>query len=190
MKESRVFICNFPPRTERKLRLRYKDVKDVNNNLIHASVTGFPRDSVLADKPAFDLTIQAMSGMMHITGETEGPPTKVGYAITDVLTAHQITQGILAALPLPGGRQIETNMLHTTMYNLSYVAASWLLGGKDYRRQGNQHPLIAPYSVFRAACGNWIVIGVATDKQFDSLAEVLGFDDAQRKKYTTNEIRL
>jgi succinate---hydroxymethylglutarate CoA-transferase len=83
-----VFICNFPPKTEEKLGLRFEDLTSVNNQLIHASVTGFPRDSVLADKPAFDLTIQAMSGMMHITGEADGPPTKVGYAITDVLTAH------------------------------------------------------------------------------------------------------
>ena len=80
----------------------------MNNSLIYTSITGFPSGSEeLKDKSAFDLTIQAMTGFMHITGEKEGPPTKVGYAITDILTGHHATQGILAALLQ---RQFSRNM--------------------------------------------------------------------------------
>ena len=82
-----VFIENFPPAKMRKLELDYESVKKHNKALIYASVSGFPQTSEWANKAAFDLTIQAMTGFMHITGEADGPPQKVGYAITDVLGA-------------------------------------------------------------------------------------------------------
>jgi len=72
-------------------------VKDLNSSLIYGSVAGYPAASEWKDKSAFDLTMQAMSGFMHITGEADGPPTKVGYAVTDVLTGQHLTSGILAA---------------------------------------------------------------------------------------------
>jgi len=78
--------------------LDYESVKSINESLIYASVTGFPENSDLANKSAFDLTVQAMTGFMHITGEADGPPTKVGYAIVDVLTGQHITSGILASI--------------------------------------------------------------------------------------------
>ena len=84
-KQADVFIENFPPSKMNKLGLDYNSVKSLNPSLIYSSVGGFPQYSEWADKAAFDLTIQAMSGFMHITGEADGPPQKVGYAITDVL---------------------------------------------------------------------------------------------------------
>ena len=76
------------PSKIKKLQLDYNSVKEINRSLIYASVCGYPQDSEWADKAAFDLTIQAMCGFMHITGEKDGPPQKVGYAITDVLAGQ------------------------------------------------------------------------------------------------------
>ena len=109
-----------------------------------------------------------MSGFMHITGFPDGPPTKVGYAITDILTGHQVSQGILAALIQRSitnkGQKLETSLLESALYSLSYVAASHLLGDQDYQRMGNSHPLISPYSAYQSADGHWLVLGIATDK--------------------------
>ena len=80
-----ILIENFMPAKIKKLGLDYSQLSQLNKSLVYASVCGFPQDSEWADKAAFDLTIQAMCGFMHITGEADGPPQKVGYAITDVL---------------------------------------------------------------------------------------------------------
>jgi succinate---hydroxymethylglutarate CoA-transferase len=76
----------------------YKSLSELNPSLIYAEVAGFPQDSEWANKAAFDLTIQAMSGFMHITGEPSGPPQKVGWAVTDVLTSQQLFGGIMSAI--------------------------------------------------------------------------------------------
>ena len=113
---------------------------------------------------------------MHITGEPDGPPTKVGYAITDILTAQHLLQGIMAAClhrertsdPSTGfkgqGQHVRTSLLESSLYSLSYVTASYLIGGVDYTRMGNQHPMISPYTVYKTFDDQWIVIGVATDR--------------------------
>ena len=104
-----VMIENFMPSKIRKLQLDYDSVRHLNESLIYASVSGYPQDSDWADKAAFDLTMQAMAGFMHITGEKDGTPQKVGYAVTDVLAGQQLFSGILAAimhLERSGGRGV------------------------------------------------------------------------------------
>ena len=92
---------------------------------------------------------------MHITGQEDGPPTKVGYAITDVLTGQHLTSGILAALlhkeRTGKGQLVETNMLQSSLYSLSYVTGSYLNGNWDYTRMGNRHQMISPYSVYQTS---------------------------------------
>ena len=122
-------------------------------------MTGYPAKSELGNKAVFDLTMQATSGYMHITGEPDGAPTKVGYAVTDVLTGQHLTTGILAACmqrertSRPGfkgdGQHVTTSMLESALYSLSYVTSSYLNGDFDYGRTGNRHSLIAPYSVYK-----------------------------------------
>ena len=120
---------------------------------------------------------------MHITGEADGPPQKVGYAITDVLAGQQLYSGVLSAimhLERTGGRgqgqgqHIQTSLLESSIYALNYVTGSWLNGGYDYTRQGNSHPLISPYTVFKTVDGEYLVVGVATDAQFATFCQVLG----------------
>jgi succinate--hydroxymethylglutarate CoA-transferase len=91
-------MTNFVPSQVEKLMLDYESIKKANQKIIYASVQGFPLDSAWKNKAAFDLTIQAMSGLMHCTGDPEGSPFKVGYAVTDILTGMTLLQGILGAV--------------------------------------------------------------------------------------------
>ncbi len=95
---SDIFMTNFVPSQVEKLMLDYESIKKANQKIIYASVQGFPLDSAWKNKAAFDLTIQAMSGLMHCTGDPEGSPFKVGYAVTDILTGMTLLQGILGAV--------------------------------------------------------------------------------------------
>lgn len=143
--------------------------------------------------------MQATSGFMHITGEPDGAPTKVGYAVTDVLTGQHLTTGILAACMqrersaktgFKGeGQHVTTSMIESALYSLSYVTSSYLNGGFDYGRTGNRHSLIAPYSVYKTGDNQWIVLGVATDKQFETLKQVIGLQDPENK-FSSNASRL
>ena len=130
---------------------------------------------------------------MHITGSPDGPPTQVGYAITDVLCAHQLSTAILAALlqrnKTGKGQHIQTNLLHSALYSQSYVVSSSLIGDRDYTRMGNAHPLIAPYSVYKTSDDKWIVIGVATDAQFSKFCKVVGIED-ESGLFNSNKDRL
>lgn len=91
-------MTNFVPSQIDKLKIDYDSLSVENKKLIYASVQGFPLDSTLKNKAAFDLTIQAMSGLMHCTGDPSGSPFKVGYAVTDILTGMMLLQGILGAV--------------------------------------------------------------------------------------------
>ena len=109
---------------------------------------------------------------MSITGP-ESQPFKVGYAVTDILTGQMLNQAILAAIlhkeRTGEGQFVETNMLNASLYSLAYVPASYLMGGVEYARLGNQHPNIAPYSGFKTKDQAWIILGVATEPQWKKL---------------------
>lgn len=141
-RSSDVFLHNFVPSKITEFGLDYASLSKVHSGLIYAQVGGYPSESEWADKAAFDLTIQAMTGFMHITGEPEGVPQKVGWAVTDVLTANQLYSGILAAIlhfERTGGRSgggqgqfVQSSLLEASVYSLNYVVSSWLNGGVDY----------------------------------------------------------
>jgi crotonobetainyl-CoA:carnitine CoA-transferase CaiB-like acyl-CoA transferase len=94
-----------------------------------------------------------MTGLMHSTGDPSGPPYKVGYAVTDVLAGMHLYNGIMAAIlhreRTGEGQKVNTSLLEANLYCMSYVASSWLNGGVDYKRMGNSHPNISPYSVYK-----------------------------------------
>ena len=131
---------------------------------------------------------------MSINGDPEGPPYKVGYAITDTLTAQTLTTGVLGAIMhyerTGQGQHIETSLLESALYAQSYVAASQLMGNTEYTRRGNEHPLISPYTVYKTK-DDYIVVGVATDLQFVKFCKVLGMDQLSNDpKFQTNAARL
>lgn len=99
------------------------------------------------------MTIQALTGIMHCTGDPNGSPMKVGFAVTDILAGLHLHSGILQAIIYKErsgmGMHVNTSLLEANLYSMSYVVSSWLNGRKDYKRMGNSHPNIAPYTVFK-----------------------------------------
>ncbi|TNV78205.1 hypothetical protein FGO68_gene10343 [Halteria grandinella] len=186
-----IFMTNFVPNQRSKLQIDYQDFQTINPKLIYASVQGFPQKSIWENKAAFDLTIQAMSGQMHCTGDPDGSPFKVGYAVTDILTGMTLLQGILGAIihreRTGEGQFINTSLLEANLFSLSYVVSSWLNGQTEYNRMGNSHPNIAPYSVYRTKDQDFIVIGVATDSQFEKLCSIIKME--VRDEYKSNSLR-
>jgi crotonobetainyl-CoA:carnitine CoA-transferase CaiB-like acyl-CoA transferase len=171
-----VVIENFRPGVMDRFELDYAHVRAANPGVVYCSITGFGTGEGAA-LAGYDLLVQAVGGLMSITGAPEGDPSKVGVALVDVLTGQNAVAGILLALRerdrTGHGQLVEVNLLQSLLSALTNQASSTLATGVPPRRLGNEHPSIAPYAVFHAA-DRPLVIAVGNDKQFRALAEVLG----------------
>lgn len=189
-----VVVQNFKTGTLEKMDLGYEQLKELNPSLIMASITGFGLTGPYKDLPGYDYIVQAMSGLMSITGEAEGPPVKVGVAIADVLTGLYTCIGILSALyhrnKTGEGQAIDISLLDCEISSLINVASNYLVGNVNPVRMGNQHPNIVPYQVFSASDGE-LVVAVGNDEQFKRFARVIGRPDlAEKEEFQHNEARL
>ncbi|MED2974173.1 CoA transferase [Fictibacillus sp. B-59209] len=189
-----VVVQNFKTGTLDKMNLGYEQLKASNPKLIMASITGFGLNGPYKDLPGYDYIIQAMSGLMSITGETEGSPVKVGVAIADVLTGLYTCIGILTALyhreRTGEGQEIDISLMDCQVSSLINVASNYLCSGVDPVRMGNQHPNIVPYQVFPAKDGE-LVVAVGNDNQFRRFTKILERPDlANMKEFSTNEARI
>jgi crotonobetainyl-CoA:carnitine CoA-transferase CaiB-like acyl-CoA transferase len=168
-----IMIENFKVGGLDKYGLDYLTVKPLNPSLIYCSITGFGRYAG-KDLAGYDLLVQAMGGLMSITGDST--PTKTGVAVVDVLTGLHATVGILAALhsrqTTGEGQLIEVNLLSTLLASMVNQSASYTLGGVIPGMLGNAHPSIAPYEVFQTADQS-MVIAVGNDTQFYALSNAL-----------------
>jgi len=175
-----VLIENFKSGTLPRYRLGYDDVVATNPGIVYASITGFGSQGG-RDLPGYDFLVQAVGGLMSITG-SPGEPTKVGVALVDVLTAKDAVVGILAALRSREhdglGQHIEVNLLSSLLGSMVNQASSYLATGVAPVAMGNQHPSIAPYESFRAKDGHLAVCCGNTD-QFLRFLDVLGLKPAQ-----------
>jgi crotonobetainyl-CoA:carnitine CoA-transferase CaiB-like acyl-CoA transferase len=188
-----VVIENFRPGGAARLGLDYKTVRKRRPDVVYCTISGFgarePRD-----RAGYDFTVQAVSGLMAITGEPDGEPTKVGVAIVDVLTGLNAATAILAALrrrDLTGeGDLVEVSLIDSAFAALVNVATNALLTGEEPGRYGNAHPSIVPYQPFRAADG-WIAVAAANDSLYTRLCEAIERPDlADDERYVTNEARV
>lgn len=162
-----VVVENFRPGTMERLGLGYDVLARGNPRLILCAISGFGRTGPEASRPGYDLIVQGESGVMDITGEADGPPTKVGTSIADLVTGLYGAQAVLSALALrertgTGGR-VDVSMLDAMASLLTFNAGMYFATGETPRRRGNAHPTIAPYETFEASDG-WVNIGVANDK--------------------------
>ncbi|MBM7831886.1 crotonobetainyl-CoA:carnitine CoA-transferase CaiB-like acyl-CoA transferase [Agromyces cerinus] len=171
-----VVIENFRPGVMDRFGLSYDEVRASNPGVVYCSITGFGTGEGAA-LAGYDLLVQAVGGLMSITGAADGEPAKAGVALVDVLTGQNAVAGILLALRERDhtglGQRVEVNLLQGLLSALTNQAASTLATGTPPRRLGNAHPSIAPYAVFHAA-DRELVIAVGNDKQFRALAAVLG----------------
>jgi crotonobetainyl-CoA:carnitine CoA-transferase CaiB-like acyl-CoA transferase len=191
---SDVVIENFKAGGLKKYGLDYGSLAAVNPRLVYCSITGFGQDGPAAARPGYDFMIQAMGGIMDLTGPPDGGPQKVGLAFVDIFTgvyAVVSIQAALAAREKTGrGQHIDLSLLDTMVSVLSYQGLNYLVSGTPPHRMGNAHPNIVPYQEFPTADGH-LIIAVGNDSQFRQLAGVLGEPALSNDPmFATNEARV
>ncbi|WP_327320228.1 CaiB/BaiF CoA transferase family protein [Streptomyces sp. NBC_01235] len=174
--ESDVLVENFRPGTMERLGLGRRELRARHPGLIYCSISGFGSGEG-AEIPGYDLLVQAVGGLMSVTGDAAGEPAKAGVALVDVITGLHASLGILAALrhrdATGEGQCVEVNLLGSLLSAMVNQASAFAVAGVVPGRMGNAHPSIAPYETFPAA-DRPIAIAVGNDRQFAALAEVVG----------------
>jgi len=188
-----VVVENFRPGVMERFGLDYAKLRTVSPALVYCSITGFGSHRG-ADLPGFDLLVQALGGLMSVTGRPEDPPVKAGVALIDVLTGQNAVIGILSALRecerSGQGQLVEVSLLGSCLAGLANLSSSAAVTGVAPKRLGNAHPSIAPYESFPTATED-IIIAVGNDRQFAALCRVLELDGvAQDPRFSSNERRV
>jgi crotonobetainyl-CoA:carnitine CoA-transferase CaiB-like acyl-CoA transferase len=188
-----VFIENFRPGSLDRHGLDYDAARALNPGIVYCSVTGFGSGGGAA-LPGYDLLVQAVGGLMSVTGPGPGRPVKTGVALVDVLTGLHAAVGILAALrhrdATGEGQRVEVNLLSTLLSSMVNQSAGFTAAGVVPGILGNRHPSIAPYEVFDAA-DRPFVLAVGNDRQFAALCDVLGLPGlAEDPRFATNPARV
>jgi len=189
-----VVIENFKVGGTQSMGLDYPTLSAENSRLVYCSITGFGQTGPLASRPGYDLLVQAMGGLMSITGAPEGEPQKVGVALSDIMTGLYGAIGTLAALAERErsglGQHVDVALLDVTLATLSNQAANYVIGGVTPQRIGNAHASIVPYQSFETLDGH-IVVAVGNDSQFCHFCEVLELAHlAADTRFITNEARV
>ena len=166
IKSMDALVENFRPGTMEKMGLGYERLKQVNNQLIYACISGFGHYGPYKDKPGYDIIGQAVGGIMSITGWPDGPPTRTGTAIADILAALFCTIGILSALQarrIHGkGQKIDVALVDSVVSAIGTILQIYMVEKRIPKRSGNKYDFIAPYEAFMAKDG-WFVLGVGND---------------------------
>lgn len=194
VRRSDVVLENFRASSAEKLGVTPERLLKVNPRIIVCSISGFGRTGPMHDLPGYDFAIQALSGLMSITGPVEGPPFKVGVAVADVLTGLYAAVAVLACLHARKesghGYSIDLALLDCALAAQVNVAQAYLTGGKAPPRQGNAHLQIVPYQLFRTA-DSWLVLAVGNDGQWQRFCESAGRSDlAADSRFITNTQRV
>ncbi len=185
-----VLVENYRPGVMDRLGLGYDILKAVNPNLIYCAISGFGQDGPWADRPAYDQTIQGVSGVMSITGDAETAPLRVGYPLADTIGGLTAAMSICAALNAKDrGAFIDVSMLESVLATMGWVVSNHLVGGVAPSPQGNENPTSAPSGAFQCA-DRLINIAANKDEQWVALAQHLGREDLlQNKTFATREDR-
>lgn len=193
VKRADVMVENFRAGSLAKYGLDARSTIAVNPRLVHCSITGFGSGSG-AHLPGYDFVVQALGGLMSITGEPDRDPQKVGVALVDVLTGKDAVIGILAALRLREvtgmGQHVEVNLLQSLLGSLANQASAYLATGLAPVRIGNRHPSIAPYETLRCADGV-LAVACGNDRQFERLCSELDVVElTSDERFCTNADRV
>jgi len=189
-----VVIENFKPGTAKRIGVGYEDLSALNPRLIYCSISGFGQTGPMARRPAYDYVIQALSGVMSITGDPNGPPVRCGAAVVDYPTGLWATISILAALmarqQTGRGQHIDLSMMDCTLLLMSHMASQYLADGTLPQRVGNGHASIVPMDVYDTADGPLMVL-CGNDAMFRRVAEVIGRPEiADDPRFATNPARV
>jgi len=192
--KSQVLVENFKTGGLAKYGLAYDDLKDEYPGLIYCSITGFGQTGPYALRPGYDVLIQAMSGMMSVTGEPQGEPMKSAIPVADLMAGMYAGVAINAALrhrEITGdGQRIDISMLDVMVAFSTVQGMNYLSTGEVPRRFGNQHPNIVPYQAFKTGDGD-MILAVGNDSQFRRFCEIAGRPDLpEDPRFATNADRL
>jgi crotonobetainyl-CoA:carnitine CoA-transferase CaiB-like acyl-CoA transferase len=189
-----VLVENYRPTVMPRAGLGFEALRKVNPRLIYAQLSGLGYDGPYAGRGGFDLIAQGMGGIMHVTGEPDGPPTSVGLPICDLGTGMWAVQGILAALyqrqSTGKGRLVECSLLETAIGFSSWTSAQWLADHQEPTRQGSRHRQNAPYQRMRTKDG-YLMIGAAGESIWQRCAAALGHPEwCADPRFATNQQRM
>jgi crotonobetainyl-CoA:carnitine CoA-transferase CaiB-like acyl-CoA transferase len=189
-----VLVESFRPGTMARFGLDHPALAVENPGLVYCSITAFGSDPEVAALPGYDLLLQALSGLMSVTGEPDGRPLKVGAALIDMVCGLQAATGILAALharaATGAGQRLEVTLMDSGLAALLNQASAFLLAGRVPGRLGNRHPSIAPYQTFETA-DRPLAVAVGNDAIFARLCGVLGLEElVADPRFQTNAARL
>lgn len=193
VKEADVLVENFRPGTLEKLGFSYEKLKQMNPGLIYAALSGFGQTGPHKHRPAYDIIVQALGGLMSITGHPDSPPTRVGASLGDITAALYTVIGILSALQARQktgeGQLVDVAMLDCQVSILENALARWQASGEPPARFGNQHPSVTPFDSFQASDG-WLVIAAGNDKLWERLCRQLDLSNLiSDPRFETNRKR-
>jgi len=167
-------VTNLRPAAIRKLGLDYASLASANPKLVCVALTGYGLDSSYADRPAYDYVIQALTGVMAITGEPGGPPTKAGYSAVDNSAGMIGALGLLAKIVEGKGGQVDVSMYDVMLSQLNYLAGAWLNAGERAERYARSaHPYMVPAQLFRTADG-WLILFISHDRFWQRFSREVG----------------
>jgi crotonobetainyl-CoA:carnitine CoA-transferase CaiB-like acyl-CoA transferase len=193
-----VLVENFRPGSLARLGFDDEMLRSLEPRLVHLAITGYGPDGPAAERPGYDFVIQAVAGLMSITGDADadgGHPTKVGVAISDVVTGLYGAIGVLAALaardrPGGGGQRVDASLLSSTLAVLVNQAQNAFVEGRPPDRRGNAHPNIVPYETFATADGE-LAVAVGSERQWPRFCDALGLSSlADDARFATNGDRV
>jgi succinate--hydroxymethylglutarate CoA-transferase len=195
VKECDVLVENYLPGSLAKYAMDYDTVSKLNPQLIYASITGYGQTGPYRNRAGYDVMVEAEMGLMHITGSRDGPPVKVGVAVTDLTTGLYTSNSVMAALlgraRTGKGQHIDVALSDCQVATLANIASSCLISGKkDTGRWGTAHPSIVPYKAFKTADGD-ILLGGGNDRLYGVLCNKLGKPEwITDSRFVTNAVRV
>jgi crotonobetainyl-CoA:carnitine CoA-transferase CaiB-like acyl-CoA transferase len=189
-----VVVENFRPGVAERLGLAYDQLSGSNPRLVYCSISAFGQTGPWADRTAFDVSVQALSGLMSLTGEPGGAPARAGLPMADLTAGLMAVVGILSALVERDrsgrGQVVDTSMLDSMVGMLTYLAGRWFMTGEDVSRVGSGHPSAVPYGAYPTADG-YIVLATLYESYWPVLCRAVGRADlAANPAFATNEQRL
>ncbi|KAF2687209.1 CoA-transferase family III [Lentithecium fluviatile CBS 122367] len=190
-----VLVENYLPGSLAKYAMDYATVSKINPGLVYASITGYGQTGPYRDRAGYDVMVEAEMGLMHITGQRNGPPVKVGVAVTDLTTGLYTSNSIMAALlgriRSGKGQHIDVALSDCQVATLANIASSALISGqKDSGRWGTSHPSIVPYKAFKTADGD-ILLGGGNDRLYGVLCTSIGKPEwIVDERFKTNALRV
>jgi crotonobetainyl-CoA:carnitine CoA-transferase CaiB-like acyl-CoA transferase len=188
-----VLVENFRPGAMDRLGFGYEQLKNDYSKLVYCSISGYGHTGPLSERPGYDAIMQGEAGWMHLTGEPDGPPFKVGASLADIFTGMMAAQGITSALyertQTGLGRKVDVALFDSVVASLCYQAQGFLLTGEEPHRLGNRHPSLTPYETFETADG-FVTVGVGNDALWRRFLKAVERPDLDQPKFETNALRV